>query len=58
MDRWPTAYPAMTAGALSELARAHGVPSVDVKIAGRTLKGYRLDAVRVLIAEREAYPVG
>jgi len=51
---WPNAYPNLTAEALSDMARTLGVPSVDVKIARKTVKGYRLDAVRVLIATRAA----
>jgi len=51
---WPNAYPNLTADALSDMARAVGVPSVDIKIARKNLKGYRLDAVRVLIAARAA----
>lgn len=51
-DRWPHAYPGMTAEALSNLARNLGAASVDVKIGGTNLKGYRLDAVQDLIASR------
>ncbi|WP_203708566.1 FtsK/SpoIIIE domain-containing protein [Asanoa iriomotensis] len=53
-ERWPDAYPAMTPEALSELARARGVASVDVKISGRNLKGYKVTDVRALIAARDA----
>jgi S-DNA-T family DNA segregation ATPase FtsK/SpoIIIE len=55
-EHWPNAYPGMTGDALSDLARAMGVPSVTVKVAGKPLKGYRLDAVRDLLAAREAPP--
>ncbi|WP_344088956.1 cell division protein FtsK, partial [Luedemannella helvata] len=51
-ERWPNAYATLTAEALSEMARAQGVASVDVKISGRVAKGYRLDALRALIAEK------
>jgi S-DNA-T family DNA segregation ATPase FtsK/SpoIIIE len=51
-DRWPHAYPGMTAEALSELARNLGAASVDVKIGGTNLKGYRIEALRDLIASR------
>ena len=50
--RWPHAYPNLNGEALSELARAAGVPSVDVKINRRTVKGYRTDTLRGLIADR------
>ncbi|GGK09558.1 cell division protein FtsK [Pilimelia anulata] len=53
VQRWPEAYPTMTGEALSELARAQGVVSTDVKIGGRTLKGYRLGQLRELIAHRD-----
>jgi S-DNA-T family DNA segregation ATPase FtsK/SpoIIIE len=53
-ERWPQAYPALTAEALSELARARGLASVDVKISGRNLKGYKLGDLRTLIADRDA----
>ncbi|HEX5742007.1 MAG TPA: cell division protein FtsK, partial [Pilimelia sp.] len=56
VQRWPEAYPTMTGEALSELARAQGVVSTDVKISGRTLKGYRLAALRELIAARNTPP--
>ncbi|MDG6108140.1 AAA family ATPase [Dactylosporangium aurantiacum] len=55
-ERWPNAYPGLTADALSELARAAGVQSVTVKVGGRPLKGYRLDALRELISTRAATP--
>ncbi|WP_020522839.1 ATP-binding protein [Catelliglobosispora koreensis] len=54
-ERWPNAYPGLTAEALSELARAAGVPSVDLKISRRNLKGYRLDAVRTIISQRNGH---
>jgi DNA segregation ATPase FtsK/SpoIIIE, S-DNA-T family len=53
-ERWPEAYPNLSADALSELARANQLRSVDVKIAGTTRKGYRLAAIRHTIAERAA----
>ncbi|GGK11513.1 hypothetical protein GCM10010124_00160 [Pilimelia terevasa] len=56
VQRWPEAYPTMTGEALSELARAQGVVSTDVKIGGRALKGYRLAALRDLIADRDTPP--
>lgn len=52
-DRWPEAYPAMTQDALSELARAQGLASVDVKVAGRNRKGYKVPELRKLIADRD-----
>ena len=52
-ERWPEAYPSLTADALSELARARGLASVDVKIAGRNLKGYKIGDLRALIADRD-----
>lgn len=55
-ERWPTAYPNITADALSEMARAAGVTSTDVKIGGRVLKGYRRDIVTKVIADRETVP--
>ena len=55
-ERWPDAYPAMTPEALSELARARGVTSTDIKIGRRGLKGYKVTDVRALIADREADP--
>ncbi|MEV4134411.1 AAA family ATPase [Dactylosporangium sp. NPDC049742] len=56
VERWPNAYPGLTADALSELARAAGVQSVTVKISGTALKGYRLDALRDLLTARAAAP--
>jgi S-DNA-T family DNA segregation ATPase FtsK/SpoIIIE len=56
VQRWPNSYPNLTSDALSEIARALGVPSTDVKISGRVLKGYRTDAVRDLIANRPTPP--
>ncbi|HLL66819.1 MAG TPA: cell division protein FtsK [Micromonosporaceae bacterium] len=53
-DRWPHAYPTLTADALSELARATGVPSVDVKVSRKTVKGYRVTDIRTLMAQRVA----
>jgi S-DNA-T family DNA segregation ATPase FtsK/SpoIIIE len=55
-ERWPEAYPSLTADAVSELARARGLASVDVKIAGRNLKGYKLTDLRTLIADRDTPP--
>ena len=52
-ERWPEAYPALTQDALSELARAQGVESVGVKVAGRTLKGYKSADLRKVIADRD-----
>jgi S-DNA-T family DNA segregation ATPase FtsK/SpoIIIE len=52
-QRWPDAYPALSPEALSELARAHGVASDNVKIGGRVLKGYKVSDVRALIANRD-----
>jgi S-DNA-T family DNA segregation ATPase FtsK/SpoIIIE len=57
-ERWPHAYPAMTPEALSELARARGVTSADVKIGGRVLKGYKVTDVRALVADRDGAPDG
>ncbi|MGH8878966.1 MAG: hypothetical protein ACRD0P_16775, partial [Stackebrandtia sp.] len=51
-QRWPEAYPNLSPDALSELARASKVRSVDVKIAGTTRKGYRLGTLRQTIADR------
>ncbi|WP_433297427.1 FtsK/SpoIIIE domain-containing protein [Actinoplanes sp. CA-030573] len=53
-ERWPEAYPALTQDALSELARAQGVESVDVKVAGRNRKGYKTPVLRGLIAARDS----
>lgn len=52
-ERWPEAYPAMSQDTLSELARARGLASVDVKVAGRTRKGYKLTDLRAVIADAE-----
>jgi DNA segregation ATPase FtsK/SpoIIIE, S-DNA-T family len=52
VQHWPRAYANLTPEALSGMARAAGVSSVDVKIGRKTAKGYRLDAVRRLIADR------
>jgi S-DNA-T family DNA segregation ATPase FtsK/SpoIIIE len=52
-ERWPEAYPALTQDALSELARAQGLASVDVKVAGRNRKGYKVPELRKLIADRD-----
>jgi S-DNA-T family DNA segregation ATPase FtsK/SpoIIIE len=52
VEQWPNAYPALTPEALSELARARGIASVNVKISGSTRKGYRLDALQTLIRQR------
>ncbi|GHJ43301.1 cell division protein FtsK [Catellatospora sp. TT07R-123] len=54
VDRWPNAYPNLTGDALSEIARALGVASADVKISGKVLKGFRTVDVRDLIATRTA----
>ncbi|MEQ7011197.1 hypothetical protein ABN028_34000 [Actinopolymorpha sp. B17G11] len=51
-QRWPESYPNLSPDALSELARASKVRSVDVKIAGTTRKGYRLNTLRQTIADR------
>ncbi|WP_117215131.1 cell division protein FtsK [Allorhizocola rhizosphaerae] len=50
--QWPHAYPAITPEALSDMARKLGVPSADIKIARRNWKGYRLDTLRQVIAQR------
>ncbi|AGZ39600.1 ATP-binding protein [Actinoplanes friuliensis] len=52
-ERWPQAYPALTQDALSELARALGVESVDVKVAGRNRKGYKSAELRKVIVARD-----
>ncbi|BFU47876.1 FtsK/SpoIIIE domain-containing protein [Krasilnikovia sp. MM14-A1004] len=52
-ERWPEAYPALTQDALSELARAQHLASVDVKVAGRNRKGYKVPELRKLIADRD-----
>ncbi len=52
-NRWPEAYPALTQDALSELARARGLASVDVKVSGRNRKGYKTAEIRALIASRD-----
>ncbi|MFC7756699.1 hypothetical protein ACFQY4_46070 [Catellatospora bangladeshensis] len=52
-ERWPEAYPVMTADALSEMARALGVPSQGVKVAGKVLKGYRRDELSKILAQRQ-----
>jgi len=52
-ERWPEAYPAMTQDALSELARALGLASVGVKVAGRNRNGYKTADLRALIADRD-----
>ncbi|MFC7246047.1 cell division protein FtsK [Catellatospora aurea] len=54
-ERWPAAYPAITAEALSDMARALGVPSQSVKISGVNLRGYRRDVVAKFAAERDAH---
>jgi DNA segregation ATPase FtsK/SpoIIIE, S-DNA-T family len=53
--RWPDAYGSLTAEALSAMARAAGVPSVDVKARGeRTArKGARFDALTAAIEARQ-----
>lgn len=52
-DRWPNAYPGLTAEALSSLARTSlGIESRDVKIAGTNLKGYRLADIRDRLTRR------
>ncbi|MEV4411406.1 cell division protein FtsK [Catellatospora sp. NPDC049609] len=51
-ERWPESYPVMTADALSEMARALGVPSQGVKVAGKVLKGYRRDELSKILAQR------
>jgi len=51
-QRWPNAYPNLTPEALSELARGLGLSSVDVKIKGRNVKGYRITDVRNRLAAR------
>ncbi|MFC7245157.1 cell division protein FtsK [Catellatospora aurea] len=51
-ERWPAAYPAITAEALSDMARALGVPSLGVKIAGKVLKGYRHADLTKILAGR------
>lgn len=56
-ERWPNAYPALTAESLSSLARTSlGVSSRDVKIGGKTVKGYRLDDIRDLMTKRIEAP--
>ena len=55
-QRWPNAYPNLTPEALSDMARGLGLPSVDVKIKGRTIKGYRLTDVRDRLAARTSHP--
>jgi len=54
--QWPHAYPAITPEALSDMARKLGVPSADIKIARRNWKGYRLDTLRQVIAQRVTSP--
>jgi DNA segregation ATPase FtsK/SpoIIIE, S-DNA-T family len=57
-ERWPEAYPAMTQDALSELARALGLASVGVKVAGRNRNGYKTTDLRKLIADRDTANTG
>jgi S-DNA-T family DNA segregation ATPase FtsK/SpoIIIE len=52
-NRWPEAYPALSQDALSELARARGLASLDVKVSSRNRKGYKSAEVRKLIADRD-----
>jgi S-DNA-T family DNA segregation ATPase FtsK/SpoIIIE len=54
MERWPNAYANLTPDALSELARGAGLASVDVKIARKTVKGYRRADLKALIAANDA----
>lgn len=49
----PEAYGSHSAESLSALVRAAGVPSVDVKVEGRALKGCRRAEVQTAIARRE-----
>lgn len=51
-ERWPAAYPSITAEALSDMARALAVPSQGVKISGKVLKGYRRADVAEILAQR------
>ncbi|GAA2377310.1 cell division protein FtsK [Catellatospora methionotrophica] len=51
-ERWPNAYPTLTAEALSDMARGLGVTSQGVKVAGRVLKGYRRDELTAILAQR------
>jgi DNA segregation ATPase FtsK/SpoIIIE, S-DNA-T family len=52
-ERWPEAYPALSQEALSELARARGLATGNVKVAGTTRKGYKTGELRKLIADRD-----
>jgi len=50
--RWPDRWAGASAEAVSAQCRAAGVPSVDVKAGGRTLKGCRRDAVLAATGSR------
>ena len=50
--RWPDCWAGASAEAVSAQCRAAGVPSVDVKSGGRTLKGCRRDAVLAATGSR------
>ncbi|WP_191844046.1 AAA family ATPase [Catellatospora chokoriensis] len=52
VERWPEAYPGLTPDALSEIARSLGVASVDVKVGGKVLKGYRRTDIGKILAAR------
>jgi S-DNA-T family DNA segregation ATPase FtsK/SpoIIIE len=53
-ERWPDAYPALSQEALSELARARGLATGNVKVAGTTRKGYKTADARALIAAADS----
>lgn len=44
-EQLPDAYPAITAEVVSAHARAFGIPSEDVKVAGRTRKGAKVEEI-------------
>lgn len=54
----PEAYAGVTADAVSALVRGHGVPSEDVKVDGRNLKGAKRVSVEDAIQRREITRAG
>ncbi|MEH1018003.1 cell division protein FtsK, partial [Micromonospora sp. CPCC 206060] len=53
-ERMPEHYADLTAESISAQVRAFGVPSVDVKRAGKALKGAKADAIDAAIGRRKS----